>query len=322
VERTDAEGDGTMDVSVVIVSWNVRQLLQECIASIPENSRGASHEIIVVDNASTDHTVEMLRLDYPGVRVIANAGNLGFAHANNQGLEVARGRYVFFLNPDTRLLGDALQKLVTFLDLHPSVGAVGPRLCFPNGETQSVSARLLFTVSAALWCESLRLDTLPALGPIVTRRFLSPYDYGKTQEVEAISGAAMLVRKDLLRTVKGFDESFIHCGEDLDLCLRIAQSGRKIYFLSDADVLHHGGRSSIQAPVRTTVNRALSDQLFIRRAFGKRKAQLYRIVVQFVQVPTMMVVGLAKMCVGSETKDHFIFRSRVAAGLLRWSRVE
>jgi GT2 family glycosyltransferase len=310
------------DVSVVFVSWNTRELLQASIASVAQNSCGLSIEVIVVDNASTDGTVEALRAGNPNVRLISNRENRGFAPANNQGLKIAKGRFIFFLNPDTLVVDDCLQQMARYLDQHPEVGAVGPRLCYPNGEIQIPSARKAYSLGAALWLDSFRFHTLPLVGKWFLRRYMSSYDYSKTQNVEAISGAGMFLRSEIAKAMQGFDESYLHCGEDLDLCARIRNAGHGIAYLSEAVVVHYFGQSTKQAPVRTKINQVLSDQMLVRRMYGDRYAWMYRFVVSCVQVSVLLIVGFVKLCTHVESKKEFSYRKSVALGLLRWKKIE
>src|SRR5262245_39870565 len=242
--NAEARTAAPVDVSIIIVSWNVAELLKGCIQSIVEYSSGLSLEVIVVDNASMDHTLSMLAEEFRWVRVIGNKENVGFACANNQGFRRAEGKYVFILNPDTVLVNGALRRMVEFLDRNPTVALVGPKICRGNGETQASCARLLPTLSWSFFCDTLQLFKLPLIGSWFSHKYFSPYDYSITQEIEAASGAAMLVRNEVIQKLGGFGDSFLHCGEDVDLCFRLRQAGWKIYYLSDAMIVHYSGQSN------------------------------------------------------------------------------
>ena len=310
-----------VDVSVVYVSWNVRALLEESIASVLQSAGDLKIEIIVVDNASNDGSVPSIRKRFPCVQVVENSGNAGFARANNQGFALSRGKYVFVLNPDTLLKGPALLKMKEVLDLHPLIGAVGPRLVWPNGEIQIISARLVYSLGVALWWDALRAHRIPFLRKLIERKFISPYDYAKAQRVEAVSGAAMLLRHDLLLSLGGFEESFLFCGEDVDLCVRVRQSGFEVFYLPDAEVLHYGGQSSSQAPIRSVVNGILSDELFIRRTFGKNKARMFRLISCFVRIPAMLATATVKFILGRESGEDLQRKLKTAVAIARWRPV-
>jgi GT2 family glycosyltransferase len=225
------------DLSVIIVNWNTRDLLRECLASVFA-SPGPALEVWVVDNGSSDHSREEVERGFPAARLIANDGNAGFARANNQALERAGGRYALLLNSDTRVVGRALERLVAFMDAHPEAGACGPRLLNPDGTLQP-SGRLfpsfLTALSAMLpWPPRLR----GALAPALERR-----DYGRVAEVDEVSGAALLLRRTALERVGALDEGFYFLGEDVDLCWRLRCAGWKVHYVPDAEIVHVWGAS-------------------------------------------------------------------------------
>jgi GT2 family glycosyltransferase len=275
-------------------------------------------EVIVVDNASSDHTIEIIRDQFPWVHLIANDSNIGFARANNQAFKRANGRFIFILNPDTVLTQGCLGKMVNFLNNHSEVSVVGPCICNSSGDVQAGCARLSYTLSAALYCSALRLHALPVIGNLIRKKYISPYDYETTQEVEAVSGAAMLVRREVIDSIGGFGESFIHCGEDIEFCYRLRKSNRKIWYISDAKIVHFGGRSSRQNLARVVVNNALSNQEFFRLCYGTRQAILYRIIVQGIEVPTILLLGLVKMLLGYERWTDFKRRISMISTIIPW----
>jgi GT2 family glycosyltransferase len=305
-----------IDVSVIIVSWNVREFLRDCLTSIRETRNDTSVEIIVVDNSSEDGSPEMVRSEFREVRLIATGSNLGFGRANNLGLAGARGRYVFFLNPDTVLQDGVLGQMIAFLDQEPRFDVVGPRLVDPDGTVQRVSARNLPSVTLELFI-ALYLHRLPFIGLRIENRLISRYDMNKSQEVEAISGAAMLARRAIIQKAGGFDESFLHTAEDIDLCLRLRQMGARIFFLADSPVVHFGGRSTAGASARAGTMSAISMFEYYRRWHGRGYAQLYRLINQFVRVPLLLAVGVAKMLVEKD-RAGFDERLRFAKAIWAW----
>jgi hypothetical protein len=222
-----------MDLSICIPSWNTRDLLAECLDSLPDGGV-RDHEVIVADNGSNDGTLEMLRRRRPAVRLIANSHNLGYARANNQMLAVARGRYVLLLNSDTRVRPGALARLVGFLDSHPEAGAAGPRLLNTNGRLERSWGRagpcLLEEVGRALL-----LDRLFRVAPV------QPFPVGR------LTGAALLVRAIAARQVGPLDTRFAHYAEDADWCWRLRRCGWQLFFVPTATIIHRGGASSQRA---------------------------------------------------------------------------
>jgi GT2 family glycosyltransferase len=306
------------DVSVVIVSWNVSKLLADCLDSLQKTSEGLSLEVWVVDNASSDDSVKMLQTRYPWVHLIANNDNRGFARANNQAFEQARGRYVLILNPDTIVQDGAIQTLIQCIESHPDVAMAGPCLRDFNGEIDATAARRAYSLSISFWIDSLRAHKLPFIGSRVRKCLLTPYDFAVTQEVESISGAAMLLRGDLPRELRGFGDTFIHCGEDIDLCFRIRAAGWKIYYDAAATIVHLGRQSSKQAPVCTNISVFLSNQEFFSRCRGRGHALLYRLISQVICMPQLLLVGCVKYVLGRESRSELKYRLALTWHLINW----
>ncbi len=306
------------DVSIIIVSWNVAPLLGQCLRSVAADAAGLSAEVIVVDNASSDRSVAVLRSEFPEVRLIANDANFGFARACNQGLRHASAPLVLLLNPDTVVARGALTTLIRFLREHADAGMVGPALQNEDGTFQQASARLLPTVARLVASDVLRLPKAPLLGRWFQRKLISPYDPDTRQEVQAISGAAMLVRREVFEQAGGFGECFIHCGEDLDLCYRIRRAGWKVYFVPEARVVHLRGQSSRQVPVRTLVNGAISIQRYFDRCFGPWHGRLYRLVLQAIDAPFTVLTGAIKSLVGLQPRSALRQQLQYARGIWSW----
>jgi GT2 family glycosyltransferase len=303
-----------LDVSVIIVSWNVREFLRVCIDSIILARGDASMEIIVVDNASADGSTEMVRHRFPDVELVESTTNLGFGPANNLGLARSRGRYVFFLNPDTRLSAGALSRLIECLDRQRAFDVVGPRLIDPDGTVQRVCACRLPSLALTLF-EAMYLHRVPAIGRRIKDRLVSPYDLDKSQEVDAISGAAMFARREAVLAVAGFDESFLHTAEDMDLCLRLRANGSRILYLADAEVVHFGGRSVALATSRASTMSIMSMYVYFRRSRGRLYGFAYKLIVQLVQMPMLLLVGITKAIARRESRD---LRERVRLAKAVW----
>jgi len=303
------------DVSVIIVSWNVKAFLHRCIESVLATTDGLSREIIVVDNASSDGSPEMVRRDFPQVRLIETGANLGFGRANNLGLTYVRGRYVLFLNPDTVVEDGALPRMVNVLDEQGNVGVVGPRLIGADGAVQYASARTGPTVRLTIF-DSLYLHRLPFVGPALRKRLISPYDLDVSQEVEVVSGAAMLVRRPLVEQVGGFDEVFLHTAEDVDLCLRLRERGAQVVYRADARVVHFGGESTALAFVHAGTAAFISTYEYFLRWHGRLSAELYRFVVRGIQMPTLLLVGAGKSLASRDTTE---LRSRWRFAKVVWT---
>jgi GT2 family glycosyltransferase len=259
-------------LSIVIVSWNVREDLRECLQSLlrDEGSRLESGEIeiIVVDNASTDGTAEMVNLEFPQVKLLVNSQNLGYTKANNIGINHSRGKYVLMLNPDTVVHQGALQALIDCAESHPEAGIIGAKLLNPDGSVQR-SARSFPDIGAGLFRNTF-LGRLFPNNPFVRRYLLTDFGYDEVREVDWVSGAAMLVRRDLIERIGGLDERFWAYCEDVDLCWRAWQAGYKVLFCPNAVITHKVGRSSDQRLVPSLIQHHKSMWLFYLKNYRHR----------------------------------------------------
>lgn len=258
------------DVSILIVNYNTCRLLDACLASVRAVMRCA-YEVVVVDNASGDGSAEMARTKHPDVTLIANPGNVGFATANNQASALAQGRYLFLLNPDTLIVGDAIGLLAAFLDAHPDAGACGPRHLDGNGNPR-VSYFRFPTFWSSFW-RSASLTPLRRYGGKYqqARRYQPVFD--RIQEVDYIQGSGLMIRRDLYQQLRGLDEHFFMYAEEIDLCYRVRQAGYTVVFVPQAAIVHHGGASLESAGMvrvfgkigRYTLH---SRYYFLRKTYG------------------------------------------------------
>ena len=261
----------TPDVSVIIVSYNTRELLRECIESILcEQGDGLAVEVIVVDNASADGSAAMVAERFPQVRLIANPDNRGFGAACNQGMEVARGRYALILNADIRAQPGALQRLVGFMDAHPDAAICGGQLRYPDGRIQPSCARDL-----TLWwvfCEQSMLAKLFPRTRLFGGYWRTHWDFSTTIETEQVMGACMMLRRPFPR----FDEDyFLYC-EDTDLCYRVRQAGGKIYYVHDAVFVHYLGASGEPQRAQMVIYYNRGKEWYFRKFHGAWQARVCR----------------------------------------------
>ena len=264
------------DLSVIIVNWNVRALLRRCLHSILARPHPCSLEVIVVDNGSTDGSAEMVRTEFPQAHLIANPDNRGFTAANNQGLTVARGRYVLLLNPDTEVVGDALETMVTFADAHSDVGVVGPQLLNPDGTVQS-SRRRFPSLATALF-ESTWLQPY-APHRLLARYYVLDRPDDEVQDVDWVTGAALMARREAVEQVGPLDEGFFMYSEELDWCRRFRAAGWRVVYLPTARVIHHEGKSSEQVLPARHIHFQTSKIRYFRKYHGPAAAEVLRLVL-------------------------------------------
>ena len=227
-----------MDLSIVIVNWNTRELLAACLESVRAGLGGLRAEIIVVDNASQDGSADLVAQRFPEVRLIRNAENRGFAAANNQAFAVARGRRILLLNNDTLVHGDVLEASVRYLDARPEVGAMGCRVENADGSTQLTCSE--FPTFGNLLLQTLGLDRLRGGPPFLRRYRMLDWDRDDERDVAVISGCYLLLRREVLETVGPLDEAFFCYGEETDWCRRIAEHGWALRFAPVGRITHFG----------------------------------------------------------------------------------
>ena len=267
-----------IDLTVVIVNWNVRDLLRCCLQSIEAEASqavgGFALEIVVVDNASTDGSVEMVRAEFPHVRLIANDKNRGFTVANNQGLALGQGRYLLLLNPDTEVTGGALATMVRSMDGHPEIGALGPQLRYPDGSLQS--SRRRFPTFATALVESTVVQEWWGDNRVLRRYYMADTPDDAIQSVDWLVGACLLVRRQAYEQVGGLDEDFFMYSEEMDWCRRIKDAGWLVVYLPTATVVHHEGRSSEQVIPARHIHFQSSKVRYFRKHHGSFQAEVLR----------------------------------------------
>jgi len=232
-----------MKLSVIIVNYNVKHFLEQCLYSVQKAAKKISTEIIVVDNHSADGSVQMLANKFPTIKLIANNKNLGFSAANNIGIRQSSGKYILLLNPDTIVEEETFKKVVDFMDAHPNTGALGVKMIDGKGRFLPESKRGLPLPSVAFF----KIFGLSKLFP-KSKRFnhyhLGYLDPDKIHEIEVISGAFMLLRKTVLEKIGLLDETFFMYGEDIDLSYRIIQAGYKNIYFPETTIIHYKGEST------------------------------------------------------------------------------
>lgn len=255
------------DVSVVVVNWNTAHMLHRCLASLEAERGTAGLEVIVVDNGSTDGSQDLVLKTFPEVQLISNRENRGYSVANNQGIAASAGRYVFLLNSDTEVEAGCLRSLIDYGDANPSAGIIAPQLLNFDGSLQPSGRRFPTSLSTlAMLFEVDRLMGRPRYG---TRR-----DYSIPAEVDEVSGAAMLVRREAIERVGGLDESFAWGYEDVDLCRRVKQAGWRVHYFPGAKIKHEWGGSRRLAPAATVLSAIAGRRHYFAKHHGAASVQL------------------------------------------------
>lgn len=233
------------DVSIIIVSYNTRDILVNCIESVIKTAKGISYELIVVDNDSKDESGESIRKlqnSVPNLFLIENKENLGFSKGNNIGVKKASGRYILFLNSDTVVYPDTILSLVKFMDVHRNAGAATCRVQLPNGKLDDAAHRGFPTPWNA-FCHFSELSRIFPHSKLFSGYSLGWMDMSKTHEIDGLAGAFMIVRREAGEQVSWWDEDYFWYGEDLDFCYKLKEKGWKIYYIPTVSILHYKGVS-------------------------------------------------------------------------------
>lgn len=276
-------------LSIIIVNWNTSQLLAECLASLQQNINAATDfevETIVVDNASSDDSVTMVKRDFSWVKLICNAENRGFAVANNQAIQQASGAAILLLNSDTHVHMGALQEMFVFMRQNPRIGALGARLLNADGSLQP-SCQPMLTPGREFW----RLSFLDQLMPRATYNMYT-WDTAVPRQVEVIKGACLLLHRQALDEIGLLDDRYFMYTEEVDLCYRLAQAGWQLWYLPTAVVTHYGERSSRQEAETMYVQLYRSKVQFYRKFGGERRARTFKELICVAYVPRWIMAHL------------------------------
>ena len=267
-----------MDLSVIIVNYNVKFFLEQCLHSVYKSVSGIKGEVIVIDNNSVDGSCQMVQEKFPDVLLISNKKNLGFSKANNQGFAIAQGKYVLVLNPDTVVQEDTFKKCFDFMESHPKAGSLGVKMIDGKGTFLPESKRSLPTPLVSFF-KIFGLASLFPKSKIFGRYHLGFLDYNKTHKVEILSGAFMFVRKSVLNETGYFDESFFMYGEDIDLSYRIILAGYENYYFSETTIIHYKGESTKKGSINYVMIFYKAMIIFARKHFSRRYARIYSLLI-------------------------------------------
>lgn len=309
-----------MDLSIIIVNWNSKDYLKNCLKSIYAQKNSLSFETIVVDNASYDGSENLIKDKYPEVIFIQSKDNLGFARANNLGFESSSGRNLLFLNPDTEVYKETIEKLGYFLDSTPDAGAVGCRILNSDLTLQTSCIQAFPTIlNQILDIEylKLRLPGLKMWG--IKPLFLNS---GDPQEVEVISGACLMIKRRIFEQIKLFSIIYFMYSEDLDLCHKIREYGYKNYYLDEAKIIHHGGGSTARKQINYFSVVLMRESIFnfLKKSRGLSYAYIYKAALglsAILRIPVIFLVSLPLILSKSNRTIAQPFLKWIK--ILRWS---
>lgn len=266
-----------LDLSIIIVNWNAEDLLTKCLRCVYDTVRQISYEIIVIDNASSDGSQAMVRRDFPDVILIENSDNVGFAAANNQGMEIARGRYYLLLNSDAFVEENTIDAMVAFMDAHPEAGMSACKLLYEDRRLQP-SCYAFPTLRTELYM-ALQLDKLFPKSPEFGKFLMTYWDFNDVREVDVVMGAFMLVRREAVDQVGMMDASYFMYSEEIDWCYRLKRAGWKTYYVPDVQTVHIWWGSGQKARVRMHLQMYRSKVYFFRKNYGRLSSLALKLLV-------------------------------------------
>jgi N-acetylglucosaminyl-diphospho-decaprenol L-rhamnosyltransferase len=308
-----------LTLTVVVVTWNSSGPLVNCLRALEAEREVVALELFVVDNASTDGSADVTREIAPWAQIIENRDNRGFAAANNQALAQAQSRYVALLNPDAEVLGHALADLVRCLDRMPQAGAAGPMALTPSGEVDSRCARRFPT----LWTEFCEVSGLTRRFPrhrLFSGASMGHWHHRDPRDVDALSGACMVIRREALDQVGLLDEDFFMYSEDTELCFRLKQAGWQVVYWPEARVRHWGGYSTSQVRDAMGVEALRSTNRLFRKCYGVGSVVAHRLMVAAVTVGKLIAFAVCWLAaLNANQRARFAHKLVLHRQVLRWA---
>lgn len=282
-----------LDVSIVIVNWNTKKVLADCLNSIFKETKGLNFEVIVVDNASRDGSADMIKQDFPQVHLVSNSKNRGFAAANNQAMAVAGGRYILLLNSDTIVLGNCIAETISFADDNPTAAVVGCRVL--NHDRTLQPTCFMFPSLLNMLLSGSYLYKLFPRSRFWGREQMTWWDRHDIREVDVVTGCFMLVRRDAINQVGLMDERFFMYCEETDWCYRFKKADWKVLFTPDAEIIHLRGASTVQAASEMLLQLRGSKLMFLKNHRGTTVYTIGCLLVAFffsIRVPYWLGMGI------------------------------
>jgi GT2 family glycosyltransferase len=264
------------DLTIIIVNWNTKEMLKNCINSIFAESNGIKKKIIVVDNASSDSSVEMIRSQFPEVHLIESGGNIGFGKANNLAIQLIKSPYVLFINPDTVVKNNSIKMMLNYLKTHKEVGCVGCKTVDRDGVVQELPLQKLRSPMRKF----VEMIIMGNITKKILRKVFSFHDPNKSGYVNLLYGACIMAHSEIIKKIGGFDERFFMYCEDVDLCKNITDNGWKVYYISDVEIIHFcGGASTNSKKPFSILMMCESIMKMMEKYYGKKGKYSYRLIV-------------------------------------------
>jgi GT2 family glycosyltransferase len=306
---------GWINLSIVIVTWNARDYTWQCLKSLQQQVNVLSSEIIVVDNHSSDGTLEMIKQAFPQVQLVSNHSNLGFAKGNNIGIQRSRGKYICLINSDVEILPECLPNMYSYMEQNPEIGVLGPRMRGRNGQVGRSYMR--FPTVWNCLCNCLALDSIFNGIKLFAGTMMKDFRNDHTSQVDVLNGWFLMVRREALDAVGLLDERFFMYGEDVDWSYRFRKAGWKLIYFAGAEAIHYGGASSANAPTRFYVEMQRANVQFWRKNHGRISTFVYLQTIWLHHVVRVLGYG-AIYCFRKSARNDASSKIRRSMACLNW----
>ena len=304
-----------LDISIIIVSWNAKKYLEQCIASIIGETIKYQTEIIVVDNASTDGSVELVKGKFPKVKVICNDTNLGFAKANNIGIKQGTGKYICLINSDVEILQGCFDRIVPYFEQHSKIGVIGPQIIGVDGTVQR--SCMGFPTIWNTFCRALLLDTLFPRSRLFSSYLRTFQKHDTIQYVDVINGCFWLISREALNQVGLLDERFFIYAEDKDWCKRFWDAGWKVVYFPQAQAIHYGGASSSNAPTRFYIEMYRANYEYWKK-YHSRPAQLTFLLITGLHHIIRLIGEMMLLVIRPSKRSYVLNKIKRSIALIQW----
>lgn len=304
-----------MNLSVIIVTWNTRDIVRECLESLQQQGQNPNMEVIVVDNASSDGTPQLIQEIFPWVKLVRKDTNLGFAGGNNVGIKLSTGQYLGLVNSDVVVPRDCLEKMIQYMDHHPNIGMLGPKMFLKDG---SIGQSCMGLPSVWNWfCRAFALDRLFKGSKVFGGFLMTHFQYDRVMDVDVLTGWFWMVRREALDRVGLLDERFFMYGEDIDWSKRFHDAGWRVVFYPEAEAIHYCGASSSNAPTRFYVEMSRANMQYFKRHHAKLTVFGFWLMMWFHETNRVIAYG-AIFLLKARRDSEAGFKMKRSIACLRW----
>lgn len=304
-----------MNLTIIIVSWNAKEYLFKCLRSITQTVASKHFDIIVVDNASSDGSPQMVIEQYPQVKLVRNSINLGFAGANNMGIRASKGKYLALINSDVEIMDACLDNLYKYMETHPDIGMLGPQILDSKGAIQR--SCMGFPTLWNTFCRALTLDTMFPKIKLFGGNLMTYWPHNTVKDVDVINGCFWMVRRDALNQVGMLDERFFMYAEDKDWCKRFNSAGWRVVYYPEAKAKHYGGASSSNSPIRFYLEMYRANMQYWKKHYSCA-AQIGFVLISITHQVLRLLIESIQYAVRKARRKETLFKIRRSTACIKW----